>query len=197
VSRSGRGHVNGRLASYAGGFREELLGSGYTWGSAAKQIHLMAHVSRWLEVERLNPGDLTVAEIERFFQSRRAQGYARLVSPQAAARLLDYLRGYGVVPEQQPFGPASAGDELVERFRGYLLAERRLASASVRSYVGVARRFVVDLATHDLGVPDLSAELVMGFTRRECGRAPSSGGFGLFGGFPTGLVARPPRPELE
>jgi hypothetical protein len=29
------------------------------------------------------------------------------------------------------------------------------------------------------------------------GRAPSSGGFGLFGGFPTGLVARPPRPELE
>jgi integrase/recombinase XerD len=136
VSRSGRGHVNGPLASYAGGFREELLGSGYTWGSAAKQIHLMAHVSRWLEVERLEPGDLTVAEMERFFQSRRAQGYARLVSPLAAARLLDYLRGHGVVPEQRPLDPASAGDEFVERFQGYLLAERRLASASVGATLG-------------------------------------------------------------
>ena len=170
MTRSGRGHVNGPLASYAEGFREELLGSGYTWGSAAKQMHLMAHVSRWLEAERLEPGDLTVAGVERFFQSRRAQGYARLVSPLAAARLLGYLRDCGIVSDQQAPDPASAGDEFVERFQGYLLGERRLASTSVRSYVGVARRFVVDLATHDLGVSDLSAELVMGFTRRECAR---------------------------
>ena len=35
------------------GFREELLGQGYSWGSAAHQIHLMAHVSRWLEARGL------------------------------------------------------------------------------------------------------------------------------------------------
>ena len=49
----GRGHVAGLLAPYADGFRAELLGQGYTQGSAAHQIHLMAHLSRWLEAQGL------------------------------------------------------------------------------------------------------------------------------------------------
>ena len=49
MSRSGRGHVTGPLAFYAEGFREDLMGRGYTWGSAARQVHLMAHLSRWLD----------------------------------------------------------------------------------------------------------------------------------------------------
>ena len=49
----GRGHVAGLLAPYAEGFREELLGQGYTQGSAAHQIHLMGHLSRWLEAQGL------------------------------------------------------------------------------------------------------------------------------------------------
>jgi integrase/recombinase XerD len=170
VTSSGRGHVDGPLAPYADGFRNELLGSGYTSGSAAKQIHLMAHVSRWLELECLEPSDLTVAAVERFFQSRRAEGYAHLISPLAACRLLGYLRACELVPNQEPPVPASGVDELMERFQGYLLGERRLASASVRSYVGVARRFVADLARDDRRLADLSAELVMGFTQRECAR---------------------------
>jgi len=50
--------VAGLLAAYAGGFREELLGQGYTQGSAAHQIHLMAHLSRWLEAQELEPAAL-------------------------------------------------------------------------------------------------------------------------------------------
>src|SRR5690242_17988547 len=54
VSRpGGRGHGAGLLARYADGFRAELLGQGYTQGSAARQIHLMAHLSRWLEARGL------------------------------------------------------------------------------------------------------------------------------------------------
>src|SRR5260370_7047322 len=97
-------------------------------------MHLMGHVSRWLEVERLEPGDLTVAGGERFFQSRRTQGYARLVSPLAAARLLGYLRDCGIVSDQQAPDPASAGDEVVERFQASFLWQRRLAFSSVRTY---------------------------------------------------------------
>ncbi len=51
----GRGHVAGLLAPYAEGFREELLGQGYTQGSAAHQIHLVAHLSCWLEAHGLEP----------------------------------------------------------------------------------------------------------------------------------------------
>ena len=40
------------------GSGEELLGQGYSWGSAAHQIHLMAHVSRWLEARGLGPAAL-------------------------------------------------------------------------------------------------------------------------------------------
>jgi integrase/recombinase XerD len=58
VSSSGRGHVTGPLALYAEGFRENLLGQGYTWGSVAHQIHLMAHVSRWLQANDLELADL-------------------------------------------------------------------------------------------------------------------------------------------
>src|SRR5258708_20931683 len=38
---------------------------------------------------------------------------------------------------------------------------------------------------------------LLGYEPADLGRVPSSGGFGLFGGFPTALLARPPRPESE
>ena len=59
MSRSGRGHVTGSLAFYAEGFREDLMDRGYTWGSAARQVHLMAHLSRLLDSCALEPSDLT------------------------------------------------------------------------------------------------------------------------------------------
>ena len=70
MSSSGRGHVRGPLAPYAEGFREDLLGQGYTWGSAAHQIHLMAHVSRWLEAQGLELAVLDEGVTERFVAAR-------------------------------------------------------------------------------------------------------------------------------
>jgi len=40
--------VSGPLACYAQGFGGELARLGYTALSAGKQLHLMAHLSRWL-----------------------------------------------------------------------------------------------------------------------------------------------------
>ena len=40
--------VTGPLTAYADGFGEELSEQGYRPGSAALQLQLMAHVSRWL-----------------------------------------------------------------------------------------------------------------------------------------------------
>jgi hypothetical protein len=64
MSRSGRGHVTGPLAFYAEGFREDLMGRGYTWGSAARQVHLMAHLSRWLDSCGLELSDVTPEALE-------------------------------------------------------------------------------------------------------------------------------------
>ena len=171
MSRSGRGHVRGPLACYAEGFREDLLGQGYTQGSAAHQIHLMAHVSRWLEASGLEPADLDDSVTRQFVAARRAGGYAALRSARALAPLLGYLRGLGVAAAPRMPEPQVSGDRLAGRFAEYLARERGLAVDSVRSYTGVARRFLAEVAIGDgCRVEGLSAADVTGFVRRECGR---------------------------
>jgi hypothetical protein len=41
-----RVQLSGPSSVFAAGFREELLGRGYRPGTAAKQLQLMAHLSR-------------------------------------------------------------------------------------------------------------------------------------------------------
>ena len=170
-SRSGRGHVSGPLARYAEGFRQGLLGQGYTEGSAARQVHLMAHVSRWLTAQDLQPADLgECVVVGRFVAARRADGYAGFLSARALAPLLGYLRGLGVVAEPVLPEPRTPAEVLAGRFGEYLARERCLAAESIRSYLGVARRFMADAAAGDRGAGDLTPEAVTGFVRRECGR---------------------------
>lgn len=171
MSSSGRGHVTGPLAPYAEGFRETLLGQGYTWGSAAHQIHLMAHVSCWLQAYGLGPADLDEAAAARFAAARRADGYARMRSARALVPLLGYLRVLGVVAAPRLPQPQAPADRLAARFGEYLARERGLAAESVRSYTAVARRFLaVVAAADDAGAEGLTAADVTGFVRRECGR---------------------------
>jgi len=170
VSSSGRGHVRGPLASYAGGFREDLLGQGYSWGSAAHQIHLMAHLSRWLEAQGLGPAALDEHLTRQFLAARRADGYAALRSARALAPLLGHLRGLGVAPPRMPVLQTPA-DRLAMRFGEYLARERGLAKDSIRSYTGVARRFLAGAGLGDgAGAEGLTAAGVTGFVRRECAR---------------------------
>lgn len=156
----------GLLAPYGEGFRAELLGQGYTQGSAAHQIQLMAHLSRWLEAQRLEPAALDERVAGQFAAARRADGYAAQLSARALVPLLGYLRALGVaaprVPEPEGEVP---GGQLIGRFAGYLARERCLAADSIRSYTGVARRFLAEV-----DVEGLTAADVTGFARRECGR---------------------------
>ena len=163
--------MTGPLARYAEGFREELSGQGYTQGSAAHQIHLMAHLSRWLEAQDLGPAALDECLVSQFVAARCAGGYAALRSAKALAPLLGYLRGLGVAAGPRLLEPQAAGDRLIGRFAEYLAWERGLSAESIRSYRGVARRFLAEAGIGDgVGVQDLTAADVTGFARRECGR---------------------------
>jgi integrase/recombinase XerD len=171
VSSSGRGHVRGPLAPYGEGFREHLLGQGYSWGSAAHQIHLMAHLSRWLEARGLGPAALDEYLTGQFLAVRRADGYAALRSARALAPLLGYLRGLGVVAPPLMAVPRTPADRLAARFGEYLVRERCLAGESIRGYTGVARRFLAEVTLgDDGGAEGLTAAEVAGFVRRECAR---------------------------
>lgn len=64
----------GPLAPLADGFADELVRIGYTRGSVAQQLRLMAHLSRWLDEADLEPESLTPAVIGAFMRARRAEG---------------------------------------------------------------------------------------------------------------------------
>ena len=63
------------LAEYAVGFRAELPRLGYTPLTAAGQLRLVAHLSRWLAAAGLGASALTAPVLERYFADRRAAGY--------------------------------------------------------------------------------------------------------------------------
>ncbi len=92
-----RVRVAGPLSGHAAGFVNELVEAGYRPNAAAVQLRLLAHLSRWLEQEGIDPGEFREPELERF----RQEDLARVVSLRIASGLgplLGYLRRLGVVP---------------------------------------------------------------------------------------------------
>jgi integrase/recombinase XerD len=139
-----RVQMSGPLSVFAAGFLEELLGRGYRPGTAAKQLQLMAHLSRWVEAQDLAPGDLRRVELERFVQERRATGRVQLASARALVPLLGYLRGLGVVPAADSREAPTAAGALLDDYADYLRVRRGLAAETVRCYCNTARAFLAD-----------------------------------------------------
>jgi integrase/recombinase XerD len=162
---SSRVRVAGPLAPFAAGFAAELGGLGYTPLSAANQVRVLAHASRWLQAQGLEAGDFTPERAGLFLRARRAGGYTCWLSERGLAPLLGYLREAGAVPVAVLPVPCSAADVLLERYRAYLVAERGLAASTVGYYLAEARLFVA-AAGPDLG--GLTAAGVTGFVREQC-----------------------------
>jgi site-specific recombinase XerD len=162
--------VTGPLLSHVDGFCAALGRWGYSPAGAAELVRLMAHLSRWLDQQRLAAGDLNREVIERFLVDRRQQ-YRRRRSGQALGPLLVYLRSVGVVPE--PIRRADGGEValLVDRYRRYLVRERGLAAVSVRRYLLTVDRFLGQVpAPIEVGLGQLSAGQVTEFVASQVGR---------------------------
>src|SRR5438067_4640145 len=102
MSSFGRGHVGGVLGPHGEGFRAKLLSSGYTWGSAAHQLHLMAHFSRWLGEHGVAPAQVDDGVVTSFLDARRSEGYVKQLSNRATAPMIEYLRDLDIVPPAAP-----------------------------------------------------------------------------------------------
>jgi integrase/recombinase XerD len=168
--------VSGPLSAFAPGFLDELLGQGYRPGTAAKQLQLMAHLSRWMAVRDLEPGALCGVEIERFVEDRRASGRVRLVSGRALVGLLRYLRDLGSVPAAASREAATPAGALLERYADYLLGRRGLAVETVRGYCNTARAFLADREriVGDLALGGLDVAMINDYLLRRSRRGSIS-----------------------
>jgi integrase/recombinase XerD len=167
--KASRVDVIGPLEPYRAGFEAALAGAGYTPLSAANQMRLMRHLSIWLEERDLRASNLVPAMVQEYLAHRRAEGYTGWRSLRGLAPLLTYLRGLGLAPT--PVRPVPAGplQDLIERYRRYLVMERGLVATTVRYYLADARVFLaewIDDSGSRLG--ELNAAQVSTFVVRQC-----------------------------
>ena len=162
--------VRGPLAGYAVGFAELLAGRGYAPGSVRLQMQLVAQLSRWLDGEGLTAAGLTEFEAERFVAARRARVKRLFRSRRALEPIIGYLDSLGVAPVSAPVA-LSAVEELLERYRRYLLVERVLTVESARVYVTAIRPFVERFAVGDrIELDGVTAADVSAFVLAEAQR---------------------------
>jgi site-specific recombinase XerD len=125
------------------GLWRELAARGYTALSSANVARLMAHVSRWLEAQRMKPSELTEPQVERFLRHRRRAGYTQWLSPQGLEPILSYLRDACVVPPKPvPRIGVTAIDTMVTRYMQYVRQERAVTKTTANFYERIAREYL-------------------------------------------------------
>lgn len=164
-----RVRVSGPLAPYAAGYAADLARVGYRTSGAVLSLRLVANLSAWLDAEGLEAGALSAAQVDRFLVARRAVGHTRYASIRAIRPALEYLRGLGVVPPAAEPVPDTPIDQLLARYRRYLLVERSLASATASGYLAAVRPFLESRITPDgLALEALTVADVTAFVVARC-----------------------------
>ena len=135
MNKPSRVRMNGPLVAHRRGFTAELRRQGYSPFTAVSVLQLTAHLSRWLERQGLDAGDLTAECAERYLAARRASGQVRRLTPRGLRPLLSYLRGLGVTPPPAAPTAATPRSQLLDAFTDYLRVQRGLAPGTVVGYL--------------------------------------------------------------
>jgi site-specific recombinase XerD len=153
------------------GYRVWLLEAGYTPQTVRAMLKDLGSLGRWMDVESVEVGALTVTAIESFLADRRAAGRQRVPTVRALRSMQTYLRDVGVMAVELP-PSLSPVEVLVGDYREWLIADRGLAVMTVLRYETLARRFLTARVTHtdELGVAGLEGLVVSRFLLGECGR---------------------------
>ena len=168
---SSRVRMSGPLKPYALGFAAELSQQGYSRFSAASQLRLTAHLSRWLESEGLDAAALTPLVVEAFLAARRTAGYVDYRTSRALEPLLGYLRELGTAPPVPPVVAITPEEILLTRYVRYLTMERGLVATTARYYVDLVRPFLATRVTDGgIDLEHLSAGDITVFMLAECPR---------------------------
>lgn len=168
--------VSGPLALFADGFRSELDRLGYTPQSREVKVNEMAGLSRWLDGECLGVEDLDARCVEAFLvvfgSGRRQQRTAIAMVP-----LMNWLAERGVVARIESLPVHSALEDLIDRYRGWMVNDRALAVRTIERYEETARRFLVraGAGVESNGLDGVSSTEVTAFLLAESARGLAVG----------------------
>jgi site-specific recombinase XerD len=168
---SGTRRKPGRLGPFVEGYRSRLQALGYPPSSARNKLKELGQLGRWMAARDMGAAQLTSTAVEEFLAAQRAAGCARVPGARSFTPLLQYLRDEGVIAVEEP-APATALEELIGRYRRWLVADRGLAEATVLRYEKLARRFLAQRAGsgEPVAVAELSGTAVTAFLLGECAR---------------------------
>jgi len=176
------GHVSsGPLSAYEAGYVRWLVERGYRPGALGDRLGQFRALSRWLDARGLPVAELGPERVEEFLDARRAAGYRSYVASSSVRLPLAYLIGIGVAPLLDVPTAPSPVDRLLEKYRRYLLLERRLAETTIAGYECVARVFLEHRVRRcgGLELERLSAADVSEFVAFECQRLTDGGARGV------------------
>jgi integrase/recombinase XerD len=171
----GHKKVPGPLAVFADGFRAELDRLGYTPSSREYKLAEVAKLSAWLEDQGLGAGDICPARVEEFLSDLAARP-GRAPTLVAMRPLLAWLGRLGLAGDDPPSVPGPL-DELIGRYRHWMVTDRQLAARTIRRYEQSARLFLQARARQGGGPADvqgLSEQAVTAFLLAEASRGLSA-----------------------
>lgn len=167
--------VPGPLGVLADGFRTELDRLGYTPSSREFKLAEVARLSAWLERRGLGARDICSARLEEFLADLAA-GSGRAPTLVAMRPLLAWIRERGICGDDPPLAPGPL-DEVMERYRHWMVTDRQLASRTISRYEQGARLFLGGRARKGggpAGVENLGQEAVTTFLLAEASRGLSA-----------------------
>jgi hypothetical protein len=149
------------------GRSEQLLG--YAPSTVARHMQVVGRLSRFLQQRGLAARELDAGVLEEFFDNLHTHHGSSWPTAKSLAWLVDYLRLVGVTPATPASLPKSAQEELIDRYRTYLVKERGLARETVTAHERTAQLF---LAKHSgCELHDLDAGMVSRFVTGQCRRS--------------------------
>lgn len=160
--------IEGPLAPWATGIAGQLKTLGYAPSTAAQRMQLVGRLSRFVQLRGLAASELSAEVVEEFFEDLHANHGSSWPTSKAFAWLVEYLRDAGVAPPPRPSLPQSWEENLIDRYRRYLLDERGLVRKTV---IARERTVLLFLAAHSgRELQDLDAGDVSRFVTRQCRR---------------------------
>jgi integrase/recombinase XerD len=160
--------MEGPLGPWTEAMSGRLETLGYAPSTVAEKMQLVARLSRFLQRRGLEASDLSAEVVEEFFENLHAHHGSSWPTPKSFGWLIEYLTELGVMAAAPRPAPPSAQEELVDRYRRYLVEERGLARKTVIDRERTVRLFLAehsDRELHDLDAGDISR-----FVTRQCRR---------------------------